>query len=79
MTSSGARAFDGLQGGVALIGITVGVIPLIQFLLGADQSAVFRWIFGQPVGSMAYVLPAAVIAVAVGVIAALELAKRRAP
>jgi len=63
---------------VALVGITLGVIPLAQRVLGADQSGLFRWIFGQPAGSMTFVIPVVVIAVAVGLVAVLELAKRRA-
>jgi len=54
-----------------------GVIPLAQRVLGANQGGLFRWIFGQPAGSMTFVIPAAVMAVAVGLVAALELAKRR--
>jgi predicted phage tail protein len=54
-----------------------GVIPLAQRVLGANQGGLFRWIFGQPAGSMTFVIPAVVMAVAVGLVAALELAKRR--
>lgn len=58
--------------------ITLGVIPLAQRVLGAKQGGLFRWIFGQPAGSMTFVIPVVVTAVAIGVVAALELAKRHA-
>ncbi len=57
------------------MGITLGVIPLAQRVLGANQGGLLRWIFGQPAGSMTFVIPAVVIAAAVGVVAVLELAK----
>ncbi|MDQ3988104.1 MAG: hypothetical protein M3291_02695 [Actinomycetota bacterium] len=51
------------------------MIPLAQRVLGANQGGLLRWIFGQPAGSMTFVIPAVVIAAAVGVVAVLELAK----
>ncbi len=76
--SNKTRSFDGLQGACALIGITFGGIPLIRWTITGEHGALFRWIFGNTSGSMAYVAPLVVIAAAVGVIAALEGLKRRA-
>jgi hypothetical protein len=71
------RAIDGLQGVCALIGITVGVIPLASWAVGGESGGLLGRISGwSPLGSQAYVLPVAVIAVAIGVIAILEVMKR---
>lgn len=76
-TRSQTRVIDGLQGIAALIGITLGLIPLVWWALDGQHSAIFRWVFGAPSGSMAYVVPLVVIAVVIGFIAVLERLKRR--
>ena len=70
------RAIDGLQGVCALIGITVGVIPLVSWGSEGSPGDLGRISGWSPLGSQAYVLPVAVIVVAIGVIAILEVMKR---
>lgn len=71
-------AIDGLQGASALFGITLGLIPLVRWVLQREHGAIFRWMFGDPSGSMAYAVPLVVIVATIGFIAALEGLKRRA-
>ena len=76
-SSERTRAIDGLQGGVALVGITLGVIPVARWAIQEQHGALFEWLFGVQTGTIGYVVPLAVIAVAIGTIAALEMTKRR--
>jgi hypothetical protein len=53
------------------------VIPLASWAVGGESGGLLGRISGwSPLGSQAYVLPVAVIAVAIGVIAILEVMKR---
>lgn len=71
------RLLDGLQGVSALIGITLGVIPLTGWALGAQSGGLLERIFGwSPSTSLAYVLPVVVIVLVIGLIAILEAMKR---
>ncbi|MCP2257623.1 hypothetical protein LX15_001308 [Streptoalloteichus tenebrarius] len=70
--------FDGLQGLCGLVAVTLGVIPLVRWLISAQHGALFRWVFGEQTGVLGYLLPMLVVAVMIGAIAALEKAKNRA-
>ena len=71
------RLLDGLQGVSAIIGITLGVIPLISGAVGGQSVGLLRLIFGSLSGPMAYVVPLVVIILTIGLIAILEAMKRR--
>ena len=71
------RLLDGLQGVSAIIGITLGVIPLISGAVGGQFGGLLRLIFGSLSGPMAYVVPLVVIILTIGLIAILEAMKRR--
>lgn len=77
-TSSRTRTIDGIQGIVALAGISFGLIPLVRWIFSGEHGGLFRWAFGTPTGTMGYLAPLAVIAVLIGLIALLEVLKRRA-
>ena len=70
------RLLDGLQGVSAIIGITLGVIPLISGVVGGQSGGLLRLIFGSLSGPMAYVVPLVVIFLTIGLIAILESMKR---
>ncbi|SHF66865.1 hypothetical protein [Streptoalloteichus hindustanus] len=72
------RTIDGLQGACAIVGITIGVIPLVRWVATDRHGGLFEWVFGARGGVSAYLVPLLLIAVAVGAIAALEKAKPRA-
>lgn len=76
-SSEKPRSLDVLQGIVALGGITLGAIPLVGLVLGGGDGGLLGRVFGWSAsGSLAWVLPVVVIAVAIGVIAMLEAMKR---
>lgn len=78
-TNDRMRAIDGLQGVSALVGITLGVIPLVGWAMGTESGGLLGLVFGwSPSGTSAYVLPVVVVVAAIGVIAALEMVKRHA-
>jgi hypothetical protein len=74
-TGKGRKRLDAWQGAVGFVGITLGLLPQVQVLLGRGPG-LWRAILGGESGSSAYVLPLAVIAAAVAVIAWLEAQKR---
>lgn len=76
MASNRARTIDGLQGLTALLGITLGVLPLIQVLVGGHPG-LLRVVLDEDAGSMIYAVPIAVVVVMAVVIAVLEGTKRR--
>lgn len=67
---------DVLQGVSALIGITLGVIPLVSWAVGGQAGGLLRLIFGSLSGPMAYVMPLVVIILTIGLIAIMEAMKR---
>ncbi|GAB3476197.1 hypothetical protein [Amycolatopsis cihanbeyliensis] len=71
------KAIDGLEGLLALAGITLGAIPFGGWVIAKEHSGPFRWLFGEHTGAMGYVVPLLVLGVAVLLIAVLEGAKRR--
>ncbi len=74
-TDEGRKRLDVWQGAAGFVGITLGLLPLVQVLLGRGPG-LWRAILGGAPGSLAHVLPLAVIAAAVAVIAWLESRKR---
>lgn len=70
------RTLDALQGVVAIVGITVGVIPLVRWTLHGEHGGAFQLLFGSPDAPMAYTIPLLVIAAGVALIALLEWAKK---
>lgn len=64
------------QGVTAFIGITVGLLPFGQVLLGGGPG-LWRFVVGDAAGPTAYALPLAIVAMAVVAIAWLESRKRR--
>ncbi len=76
MTGSRTRKqLDAWQGGVAFIGITLGLLPLVQVLFGRGPG-LLRLVLGEDPAVYGYVLPIVVVAVCVAVIARLESIKR---
>ncbi|KID31980.1 hypothetical protein [Prauserella rugosa] len=71
-----SRMLDGAQGLVAFMGILLGVVPLAGWIIAGRHNGPFRLIFGDLQTPAAYVAPIAVIAGAVLIIAALEVAKK---
>lgn len=70
-----SKTINTWQGAVALAGITLGAIPLIQFLLHGAPGSVWRWLGAE--GALAWAGPVAVVLVAVAAIAGLERGKAR--
>lgn len=64
------------QGVVAFVGITLGVIPLVQWLLSDATGSLWQLLPGGGAGTPALAAAAVVLVVAVGVVALLERGKR---
>lgn len=77
MEPARSKSIDGVQGLVALAGITFGAIPLVRWVASGEHGGLFRWLFGEHTGAMGLGAPLIVILVAVGAVAALEVWKRR--
>jgi hypothetical protein len=71
------KAIDGWQGLCCFLGITLGVIPLIQFALGVRRGGLLRFVLGEQPGAALWIAPTAVLVVAVTAIALLERRKAR--
>lgn len=72
------RTVDGMQGLVALIGITLGVIPLVRAAYGGGPGWLLGWLPGMEGGATTYVVPIVIVVVAVAVMGVLERSKRMA-
>ena len=70
------KRFDAWQGVTGFVGITAGLLPLVQVLLGRGPG-LWRLVVGDTAGPTAYVPPLAILTVAVAVIAWLESLKRK--
>jgi len=70
------RTLDAWQGVTAFIGITAGLLPLVQVALGRGPG-LWRLLIGPVSGPLAYAPPLILLAVAIAVIAWLELLKKR--
>lgn len=70
------KRLDAWQAVTAFVGITAGLLPLVQVLLGGGPG-LWRLVVGDAAGPAAYVPPLAILAVAVAVIAWLESLKRK--
>jgi hypothetical protein len=60
---------------MAFIGITLGLLPLVQVLLGRGPG-LLRLVLGEDPGVYGYLLPIVVIAMCVAAVASLESVKR---
>lgn len=69
------RRLDGWQAVTAFVGITAGLLPLVQVVLGRGPG-LWRLVVGDASGSAAVVPPLVLLAVAVAVIVWLESLKR---
>lgn len=70
------KTIDGVQALVAFIGITCGVIPLLQVLVGFGNGVPWTWLVDDPAGLTAYLGPIGVVVVSVVALGALERRKR---
>lgn len=71
------RSADSAQGLLALIGITLGAIPLIQVVVTGHTGWLLGWLPGMESSPMIYVLPIAIVLAAVAGIGGLERGKHR--
>lgn len=71
---SNSKQIDTWQGVVAFVGITLGVLPLLQLLFGSGPG-LLKFAIGEDPGVAGWVVPAGVIAISVAVIAWLERVK----
>ena len=71
----GRKRLNAWQGAAGFVGITLGLLPLVQVLVGRGPG-LWRAVLGDESGSVAHLLPLAVIAAAVAVVAWLESRKR---
>jgi len=69
------KQLDAWQGAMAFIGITLGLLPLVQFLFGRGPG-LLRLVLGEDPGVYGHLLPIIVIAMCVAVVARLESVKR---
>jgi hypothetical protein len=69
------RRLDAWQAVTAFVGITAGLLPLVQVLLGRGPG-LWRFLVGDAAGPAASVPPLALLAVAAAVIMWLESLKR---
>jgi hypothetical protein len=76
-SSQRARRIDTAETIGALVGITLGVVPLVQRVTRHEQGWVFRWLFGELQDPSAYVLPLLILVALTAAIAALEMIKKR--
>lgn len=63
-----------VQGLAALLGITLGVVPLLQMLF-QGRPGLWKFVLGDAPGSVGYVLPAAILFGAIVVVALTEAKK----
>lgn len=73
-----SKAINAWQGAVGLVGITLGAIPLVMFLVRGAAGSVWQLV-GDAEGTLGWAGPLAVVLVAVAVIAALERGKKHSP
>lgn len=76
-SSQRVRRIDAAETAFVLVGITLGVVPLVQRVTRHEQGWVFRWLFGELRDPLAYVLPLLVLTAATALIAVLERTKKK--
>lgn len=69
------QQLDAWQGVAAFIGITLGLLPLVQIFFGRGPG-LWRVLLAEEPGAYGYVLPVVVIVLCVAVVARLEAIKR---
>lgn len=70
-----SKTVDAWQGLIGLIGITLGVIPLVMLIFGSSNG-LWSLVLDDSAGAIRWVLPVAVLVVGVVAIAVLERRKR---
>lgn len=65
---------DGVQGVAAVVGITLGVIPLLQMVF-SGRPGLLKFVLGNDPGVIGYVVPAAILLIAVAAVAVTEAKK----
>jgi hypothetical protein len=70
------RAIDGWQAFFSLIGITLGIIPLIQIGFGIGDGGLWQIVFSEDAGPIRWIVPLVVL---VGAIIAVLMLERRKP
>ena len=68
---------DGLQGLCAVVGIWLGVIPLVRVWLGGEVGRLASWLPGVEGDTGRWLVPACIVVACVALIAVLERAKQR--
>lgn len=71
------RTIEAFQGLVVILGIPIGVVPLVRWIANGDHGGLFQWLLGAPSGAMGLVAPLLVIGVGIAIIAILEVVKKR--
>lgn len=63
----------------AVAGVQFGLVPLGKKLFGVPQDGLYNWVFGgfRLTGATTYIVPGAVVLVAIVVIIAIDSAKRK--
>jgi hypothetical protein len=64
---------------VVLAGVQFGLVPLGKRIFGVSQDGLYNWVFGglHLTDPLTYVVPAAVVVVALVVLGGLDAAKKR--
>ncbi|WP_144127691.1 hypothetical protein [Catellatospora sichuanensis] len=70
------KVIEGWQGLLLVVGITLGVFPLIQIGLGVGRGGLWRLALGDDAGALRWILPLATLIVTLAAIALLERRKR---
>lgn len=76
MQSNCGRHIDGLQTLVAILGISLGVVPLVRSALSGEPGRLYDWLLGETNRVFEYLAPLAVVVIAVVLIAVLDSSKR---
>lgn len=74
MSSSGYRALQTILG---ISAFPLAIWPLVQYFLGNQQNRIFRSIFGDPEGSLRWIIPVIVLVVIALICWALDALDRR--
>ncbi|MFG1927889.1 hypothetical protein [Cryptosporangium sp. NPDC048952] len=69
------KTIDGWQGFLALIGVSLGVIPLVQYAIGVRRGGLLRFVLGDDPGAALWIVPLVILAVVAVVILLLERGK----
>lgn len=76
MQSNRNRQIDGLQTLVVILGISLGVVPLVRSALSGEPGRLYDSLLGETNRLVEYLAPLAVVVIAVVLIAVLDSSKR---